>query len=657
MKNFLVSALLPLLVSAQTLVVDNTTIPADEATVAPAVSAVDASASNATADLFASETLQLTDDVIANLTDLELSNITLFSFEDSPANTLKKRTVFGKCKTYAGDFLYPSTLVWKIFDILLGGALIKTVPYAAPCYDDFGNFNKAKCDFLTANWVNGSIYHTEDPTSINGVLFQGLTCMPPTLIPNPDECTVGGYPSYAVAVTNVAQIQLAVNLARSLNLRLVVKNTGHDFGAKSTGMGALSIWTHNLKSVQFLKNYKYGSYSGPAFKVGAGIQAFEIYAAAKANGVTVVGGEGRTVGVTGGYILGGGHSPLSSIYGMAVDQVLSMEVVTADGRFVTASATSNADLFWALSGGGGSTFGVVSSMVLKAHPKIKVTTMTYVLQTADGYSSAQFWQALRIFFNDFIKYTDAGNYEYFRITSVGPDAYFSDMGPWFAPGMSKAELQALVAPMFAKWAAIGVNVNPVYTEYDDYYDAWHASFPVEPWGSNAIRQGSRLFPKSNFQDQAKLNTTFDAIKTIVEDGAYIIAFNIAAAPKTGYPDNAVNPAWRNTVLHLITATFWDPTADPATIKAASDKLTFNWGKKLIDASPGAGAYMSESDYIEPNFTQSFFGSKYAKLRALKAKYDPNDVFYAQNAVGSEDWKMSEMIMGNLPSQNSKLCRI
>ncbi|KAH9211451.1 FAD binding domain-containing protein [Leptodontidium sp. 2 PMI_412] len=656
MKNFLVAALLPLLASSQTIVVDNTSLPVDGATVAPAVLEVDASSSNATADLFPSETLQLTDAVIANLTDLELSNITLFSFEDSPANKLRKRTIFGKCKTYAGDFLYPSTLVWKVFDVLLGGALIKTVPYAAPCYDDFGNFNKAKCDFLTSNWANGSIYHTEDPTSVNGVLFQGLTCMPPALIPTPKECTVGGYPSYAVAVKNVAQIQLTVNLARSLNLRLVIKNTGHDFGAKSTGMGALSIWTHNLKSVQFMKTYKYGSYSGPAFKVGSGIQAFEIYEAAKANGVTVVGGEGRTVGVTGGYILGGGHSPLSSIYGMAVDQVLSMEVVTADGRFVTASPTSNADLFWALSGGGGSTFGVVSSMVIKAHPKIKVTTMTYVLQTADGYSSAAFWQALRIFFDGFIKYTDAGNYEYFRITSVGPDAYYSDMGPWFAPGMSKAELQALVAPMFAQWAAIGVVVEPVYTEYDNYYDAWHASFPVEPWGSNAIRQGSRLFPKSNWLDQGKLNMTFDAIKTIVEDGAYIIAFNIAAAPKSGFPDNGVNPAWRETVLHCITATFWDPAAEPATIKAISDKLTFDWGKKLIDASPGAGAYMSESDYIEPNFTQSFFGSKYAKLRAIKRKYDPYDLFYAQNAVGSEDWQMSEMIMGNLPSQNSKLCR-
>ena len=105
---------------------------------------------------------------------------------------------------------------------------------------------------------------------------------------------MGGYPAYAVAVKSVAQLQLAINFARTLNLRVVVKNTGHDFAGKSTGMGALSIWTHNLKDIQFLKNYKYAGYSGPAFKLGSGVQAFEIYEAANANGVTVVGGEGRT---------------------------------------------------------------------------------------------------------------------------------------------------------------------------------------------------------------------------------------------------------------------------------------------------------------------------------------------------------------------------
>jgi FAD/FMN-containing dehydrogenase len=359
----------------------------------------------------------------------------------------------------------------------------------------------------------------------------------------------------------------------------------------------------------------------------------------------------------GGYIQGGGHSPLSGLYGMAADQILSLEVVTADGRFVTASESSNPDLFWAIRGGGGSTYGVVTSVIVKAFPKLPVATMTFQLVTGPTVSADQFWAALRIFFDGFIKYAvDKGNYEYFRITATGPGNFLFDMGPWFAPNMTKAQLQALVAPMFAQWQAIGVSVNPVYAEYDNFYDAWWASFPLEPWGSNAIRQASRLFPKSNWQDPAKLNATFNAIKAVVEDGAYIIAFNIAAAPKSGFPDNAVNPAWRETVMHCIGAIFWDPTAPVAVRKAASDKITFDWMKRWRDVSPGAGAYMSESDYIEPNFTRAFWGTKYAKALELKKKWDPYNVFYAQNAVGSEFWQMSEMILGNLPSQNSKLCR-
>ncbi|KAL7625354.1 hypothetical protein AAE478_004570 [Parahypoxylon ruwenzoriense] len=661
-RNAGVTATLVLLlriVCAQTIVLDNSTISANESTIAPAVASVDAQNSNSTAALFEGETLQLTDAVLANLTDLELSNVTLFNFqnESSSEEKLSKRTLFGKCKTYLGDFLWPSNSTWNVFNLLLGGSLIETVPYASVCYDSFGNYDKDKCDFITNNWINASIYHTEDPTSINAVLFQGLTCMPPAFMPPGTQCTVGGYPAYAVTARNVAQIQLAVNFARNANLRLVIKNTGHDFSAKSVGMGALSIWTHNLKDIQFFKNYRHGYYRGPAFKLGVGVQAFEAYEAARDQGATIVGGEGRTVGVMGGFLLGGGHSPLSSLYGLAADQVLSMEVVTADGRFVTASETSNPDLFWALGGGGGSTFGVVTSVVVKAYPKIKVTTLTYILETGATVTAEQFWAALRAYFDGFITYTDAGNYEYFRVSKVGDGQFLSDMGPWFAPGISKAQLEALVAPLFAKFKALGVEINPVYTEYDDFYDAWFANFPVEPWGSNSIRQASRLFPKSNWQDRAKLNATFDAIKSVVEDGGYIIAFNIAAAPRTGYPDNAVNPAWRNTVMHAIVASLWNASSPEADVEAASNRLTFDWMERWRDVSPGAGSYMSEADYIEPNFTQAFYGSKYPKLYRLKQLYDPFGVFYAHSAVGSEDWKMSEMILGNLPSQNSKLCRI
>lgn len=78
-----------------------------------------------------------------------------------------------------------------------------------------------------------------------------------------------------------------------MNLRLVIKNTGHDLGAKSTGAGSVSIWTHNMKDIQFYPDYEEGTYKGPAFKMGAGVQVYEAYQAAKKEGVTIVGGEGR----------------------------------------------------------------------------------------------------------------------------------------------------------------------------------------------------------------------------------------------------------------------------------------------------------------------------------------------------------------------------
>jgi len=121
--------------------------------------------------------------------------------------------------------------------------------------------------------------------------------MPPDLngvfLGNDPGCELGGFPEYNVNASSVSQIQLAVNFARNTNLRLVIKNTGHDFGAKSTGMGSLSIWTHNLKDSKLYKEYKTEGYSGPAAKFGAGVQVFEANAFAKENRITLIGGEGK----------------------------------------------------------------------------------------------------------------------------------------------------------------------------------------------------------------------------------------------------------------------------------------------------------------------------------------------------------------------------
>jgi hypothetical protein len=93
--------------------------------------------------------------------------------------------------------------------------------------------------------------------------------------------------SYAINVTDAATVAAGVNFAREHNVRLVVKNTGHDFLGRSAGKGALALWTHHLKGIEVL-NYTSSGYTGPAMRLGAGMQVLEIYEAAAARGFRTV---------------------------------------------------------------------------------------------------------------------------------------------------------------------------------------------------------------------------------------------------------------------------------------------------------------------------------------------------------------------------------
>lgn len=356
----------------------------------------------------------------------------------------------------------------------------------------------------------------------------------------------------------------------------------------------------------------------------------------------------------GGYAQGSGHSPLTSVWGMAADHVLSVQLVTADGRFITADAETNPDIFWAVRGGGGSAYGVVTSMVFKAFPRIKVTTMQYNLTTDANFTHEKFWAAQRAYFDDFDKYAQLGYYSYFRVRHVG-DEIFSDMTSWVAPNTSEADFRASVAPMFDKWQDIGVPFTPVIREYDNYADAWADGFPLEVW-TVTMRQASRHIPRDNFLDEAKRNATFDAIRGVFEAGAHLILFNIRNPPGSELVDNAVGPSWRQVLMFALMFVTWNTTDSTDYVTELSRNLTYEWNPRWKALTPGSGTYQSESDYIEPDWQESFHGANYPRLYQLKQQWDPQGVFYAQNAVGSEDWEMSELIMGHLPSQNSKLCR-
>lgn len=123
---------------------------ANKSTVAAAVAQVQ-SDKHSTA-----EALQLTDDVLANLTFLSLSNVSLFDFANGDSITSKRGAATG-CKTFPGDAGWPSDVIWDVFDLLTGGALIKTVPLASPCYDSWGNYDAVECAYLSEQWTNSSL--------------------------------------------------------------------------------------------------------------------------------------------------------------------------------------------------------------------------------------------------------------------------------------------------------------------------------------------------------------------------------------------------------------------------------------------------------------------------------------------------------------------
>ncbi|EXK25348.1 hypothetical protein FOXG_17560 [Fusarium oxysporum f. sp. lycopersici 4287] len=634
-------------VAAQTIVVDGEEVDATEENIAEPVDVL-------SGDYLPEEKYVLTDDALSNLTDYELSNVTLLHFDDSAASKKRGLAYTPQCKTMPGDALFPNSIVWKVLDLVTGGALIKTVPIGAVCYQNSGAYNADRCVTVVDQWSN-SFLHEEDPTSVMSPVYEGLTCQSSE---NPSgTCKLGGYPAYVIDAQNVGHIQLAINFARTLNLRLVIKNTGHDFNGRSVGAGALSIWTHRFKSIKYYKTYKTSSYSGPALKVGAGVIGQELYAAAEQYGVTAVGGEGLSVGYAGGYLAGGGHSPMSPKYGMGADQILSLEVVTADGRFITCNENQNTDIFWALRGGGGSTFGVVTSYTVKAFPKTNVAVMSFSFSTSSTLSYDNFWLAVRAYWKLIPTFNAAGNYEYWNVWHTGAETLTFSMVPWFAPGMTLAELKVLAAPLFQTFEDLGVDIDvTLEAEYPSFQGAWKAGFPRELVGGAVSKTAGRLFPKANFVDEAKFNATYAALKGLSDKGGQIIGFGITGGPGP-YPDNAVNPAWRDAAMWAISVINWDEGSSWDVIAQKSKLLTNEWMKPWRDVTPSGGAYASEADVTEPNFKQSFYGTdKYNRLLGIKDDVDPTGLFYALQAVGSDRWYITDQIDG-VPTQNGRLCRV
>ncbi|KAK5994153.1 VAO-type flavoprotein oxidase [Cladobotryum mycophilum] len=600
--------------------------------------------------LFKYETEHLTEDILRRI-PVEFAH--LFAF-----NTTSPILRQGECKPLPGDANWPSQSEWRVLNATLGGALISTVPVAAPCYHNWGVYDADKCAALTSNWIE-PWFHEEDPTSLMWPVWEGLSCLP-TEHPNSTDCTLGAFPAYTVNATSVAHIQTAVNFARNKGLRLVIKNTGHDYLGKSSGAGALSIWTHHLQDIDYLAEYTLGDYAGKALHVGAGVRGRDVYRTAEENDASIVGGMCESVGFAGGYFAGGGHSPLSGKYGMAADHILAIGVVTADGHYRTVTEKTHPDLYWAIRGGGGSTFGVTTSVIVGLHPQMEVTTSKVAFATSRDVSNETFWLGVKELFSHFDGFGDAGFYTYMHLQrDYNGASYGLEIESMVAPNMSIAGYHEVTEPFFDRLTELGIPFKNVPKNYATVHPALKEAWPadIDHIGTMYGSWATRLFPTEIWNDPAGFNSSFDAVRKVAEAGYPIAAWQIAPG-NPSQANNAVNPAFRHARAFFSSGVMFPTNATPSQMTASYKELRANildpW-REAAPASSFGGSYLNEGSVMEPYWQDDFYGSHYPELLRIKQKWDPNGLFYATTGVGSDDWEVRTQEQG-VQTQNGPLCR-
>lgn len=465
--------------------------------------------------------------------------------------------------------------------------------------------------------------------------------------PRTSTCHQGLVPVLGVQVEAVHDVQNAVRFAALHNLHVVVKTSGHDFLGRSAAAGSFLIWMHKFKGITIHQSFEpeggCAHYRGAAITVVGGIPWGEVYDALKPTGYILVGGMSLTVGATGGYVQGGGHGALSPTFGLAVDNVLQMEVVTADATLRVTNECQEADLFFALRGGGGGTFGVVTSVTYRLHPNpSNLVGAVLELNPPNGatWTTANQEEILTAWAQSTVA-LDAAHWAGYW--SINPNLF---SGFFLVPATETAA-RATFSPVVQALSQIQNVTTTLYSihSYSTFQD-WHSAiynqiFPRTQTDYTGVRGviGSRIIPLSALENPRSLAKTIVAAVELSE-GSGVLGHMVAGpGVRMGDPlrQTAVTPAWRDGLWHLTTWSSWSWNATDVE-KTAARIQARSIVELLQTAFPDAGAYVNEASVDELDWMRSFWGIKnYARLMVTKLRADPLGLFVCQHCVGSELW--------------------
>jgi hypothetical protein len=332
---------------------------------------------------------------------------------------------------------------------------------------------------------------------------------------------------------------------------------------------------------------------------------------------------------------------------MGADQALEWEVVTANGTLLTASPTQNSDLYWALSGGGGGTYGVVLSLKVRAYPDTIVGGVSFLLTAPSGSpDDDQLWDAISFFYRQNLPtIVDAG--AHVQLIMSGPIFMLSEIT---IPGATEDDMRSLMQPFTTYLTNRNLTHQLNVTSYPNFYehaDHYVGPFPHGPAYSAQIQGGVMISRETALSNDTgpELISTWRNIITTTNFAVLPYAFN-GGAKDASTPDNAVHPGWRDLFSYVVVSQQWKYDVPFSYMEEQERQLTEDVMPKLQEL--GSGAYLSEADFRNPLWKEEFYGPNWDRLSKVKEQWDPEGLFYAWTAVGSEKWEADAV---------GRLCRV
>jgi FAD/FMN-containing dehydrogenase len=411
-----------------------------------------------------------------------------------------------------------------------------------------------------------------------------------------------------VRAADVADVVTAVRFARDQRLDIAVRGGGHNVTGAAVCDGGLVIDLSAMKGIQVDQKAR-------TVKAQGGCTWGDLDKATHAYGLAAPGGIISTTGIA-GLTLGGGIGHLTRRYGLSCDNVRSAEVVTADGRSVTASADQNADLFWALRGGGGN-FGVVTSFEFALHP------VSTVLAGPVLYPLDRARDAMRMY-RDYMNEAPDELNAFFAFLIVPP-------APPFPEPLRNKTLCGVVVCYTGPMNQAEAAVKPFRTFGPPALDfLGPMPFPaLQSMFDPLVPPGLQNYWKADYVEELTdkiidIHVTYGPRIPTVSSAMHIYPTS-GAARRVGVDETAYYHR-KARYVHVIAAMYPDPADTPKNVAWVRDYWT-----ALHPLSTG-GAYVNFLMEEGVDRVKATYGDNYRKLTAIKGRYDPENVFHLNQNV-------------------------